>query len=423
MVNTLVSPAALAALAATASFAQSSVQIVGTFDPSVQNQKVTYANGNSVSNSFIGNNGQGTSQITFKGVEDLGGGLKASFLLENDFNARYDARGNEGTTSAGVNGTNFGTGGGEQYLALEGNFGKIAAGAANTPSLTAQASRSPFSTKIGSGFNGVLGTGHVRSNNSLVYTSPAFAGLTVGVAYGFNHNAQQAATAAQQAATNTGASTTASTNTENQASIMDLGANYANGPFAAGVSYWETGAFKGATANTAAYNIDVPKVKQTNLYASYDLGVAKLIAGYHTEKQAAYNTAAVAAYAVKATDGTIANKPISAIASGADAKGWNVAGVVPVNANLSFQFNYAKLEDGLTARAANPLDKTIAAVGMKYVLSKNTSIYAKYVEEKNENVAAAITAGAFGTGAGVTTTAANAAAKITTTLVGLQTNF
>jgi len=149
---------ALAALSAAASFAQSSVTISGTFDPSVQNQKVTYAGGASVSNNLIGNNGQGTSQITFKGVEDLGGGLKASFLLENDFNARYDARGNEGTTSAGVNGTNFGTSGGEQYLALEGGFGKIQAGAANTPSLTAQASRQPFSTKIGSGFNGVLGT-------------------------------------------------------------------------------------------------------------------------------------------------------------------------------------------------------------------------------------------------------------------------
>jgi hypothetical protein len=95
----------------------------------------------------------------------LGGGLKASFLLENDFNARFDANGPEGVSAAGARGLNFGAFGGEQYLALQGGFGKIAAGAANTPSLTAQASRNPFGTKIGSGFNGVLGTGHVRSNN------------------------------------------------------------------------------------------------------------------------------------------------------------------------------------------------------------------------------------------------------------------
>lgn len=398
--------------------------IFGTFDPSVQNQKVTYADGKSVSNSFIGNNGQGTSQITFKGVEDLGGGLKASFLLENDFNARFDARGNEGSTSAGVNGTNFGTSGGEQYLGLEGNFGSVKLGAANTPTLTAQASRQPFSTKIGGGFNGVLGTGHVRSNNSLVFASPAFAGFTVGAAYGFKHNAQQAATAAQVASTNTGATTTANTNTENQASVLDLGVNYANGPFAAGASYWETGSFTGAVAAGALTGVNVPKVQQTNLYATYDMGVAKLFAGYHSEKQNAFNTNALNPYLMSATTGVIAqSKPVSAVASGANATGWNLAANVPVNANLSLQVNYGELRDKLTARTATPLNKQIAAIGLKYTLSTRTSIYAKYVEETNDNVAAAVAAGAFGTGAGVTTTAANAAAKITTALVGVQHNF
>jgi predicted porin len=411
-------------LAATGAFAQSSVTISGTFDPSVQNQKVTYGSGASVSNSFIGNNGQGTSNITFKGVEDLGGGLKASFLLENDFNARYDAKGNEGATSAGVNGINFGAGGGEQYLGLEGSFGALKVGAANTPSLTAQASRQPFSTKIGGGFNGVTGTGHVRSNNSLVYASPEFAGFKAGAAYGFKHNAQQAATAAQQAATNTGASTTASTNTENQAGIFDLGLNYANGPLKIGASYWETGAWTGAVATSVAtYGVAVPKVKQTNFYAQYDLGVANLYAGYHTEKQAAYNTNAATVYSLSSSAGTIGSKTTNALASGADASGWNVGANVPVNANLSLQANYGELKDGLAARAANPLNKKIAAVGMKYVLSKNTSIYAKYVDETNDNIAAAITAGALGSGTGATATAANTAKKITTTLVGIQTNF
>ena len=74
---------ALAALAATSAFAQSSVQIVGQFDPSIANSAVTYGNGNKVTNTAVRNNSQGTSQITFKGVEDLGGGLKANFTLEN----------------------------------------------------------------------------------------------------------------------------------------------------------------------------------------------------------------------------------------------------------------------------------------------------------------------------------------------------
>jgi predicted porin len=389
-------------LAATGAFAQSSVTISGTFDPSVQNQKVTYGSGASVTNNFIGNNGQGTSNITFKGVEDLGGGLKASFLLENDFNARYDAQGNEGVSAAGVRGVNFGASGGEQYLALEGGFGKIAAGAANTPSLTAQASRQPFGTKIGSGFNGVLGTGHVRSNNSLVYSTPVFSGFSAAVAYGFKHNAQAVpgTGAVAQANTNTGAPATNSTADNNQTAVSDIGVNYANGPFAAGASLWTTDAWTSSATQTIA-NFKTPKVQQTNLYASYDLGVAKVSGGYHTEKQDAY------------LSGTTPRP------AGANAEGWNLAAAVPLSANLSLLANYAELKDKLSTRAAAPLNKTIAAVGVKYTLSKNTSIYARYVDEKNENVAAAIAANLVSS----TATAGNTAASVKTTLIGMQTNF
>ena len=356
---------ALAALAATGAFAQSSVQVVGTFDPSIANSKTTYGDNKSVSNSFVRNNSQGTSQITFKGTEDLGGGLKASFLLENDFDTRFDARGNMGS-ALGVNGVNLGSAGGEQFLALEGGFGKLQVGAANTPSLTTQASRQPFSTKIGGGFNGVTGTGHVRSNNSFVYTSPAMAGFTVAAAYGFKqdvNNSADPATAALLAQTNTGSANTVGSTLAEQASITDIGAFYANGPLSAGVSVWNTAA-------TAA----VVKTEQTNLFASYDLGVAKLTVGYHTEKQVAL----------------------------IDATGYNVAAVVPFSANLSLLANYGQLDSKLTSNK----DKKITAIGLKYTLSKNTSVYARYVDEKNDNV-----------------TAATSAKQVTTALVGMQTNF
>jgi len=47
---------ALAALAATSAFAQSSVQVVGTFDPSFANVQTTYGNNTSVTNQLIRNN-------------------------------------------------------------------------------------------------------------------------------------------------------------------------------------------------------------------------------------------------------------------------------------------------------------------------------------------------------------------------------
>jgi predicted porin len=309
------------------------VTISGTFDPSVANAKTTYGNGNSVTQNTIRNNSQGTSQVTFKGVEDLGGGLKASFLLENDFDTAKDATGN------------FSSKGGEQYLAIEGGFGKIAAGAPNTPTLTAQSAANPFGTKIGSGF-GVLNTSHVRNNNTVMYTAPAFSGFSVAAAYSFKTKADANPSTAIAAV----------------ADITDIGLKYDNGPLAAGVSAYKVAGLSGAADN-----------KETNLYATYDMGVAKLGAGYYTEK----------------TGTTV------------DTKGYNVSANVPLNASLNLLANFGKKDDKAVANA----DATIGAIGLKYTLSKRTSVYARYVNQKNDNVAS------------------NAVAKVQTTLVGVQHNF
>jgi len=257
---------ALAVLAASgASFAQSSVTISGTFDPSMANQATTYGNGAKVTQNTLLNNAQGTSQVTFKGVEDLGGGLKASFLLENDFDASKDATGNIGSK------------GGEQYTALEGGFGKVALGAANTVSLYTQSNGNPFGTKIGSGF-GAMNTGHVRNNNSIVYTSPVFAGFTVSGTYAN----QTKTTAAVAAAATTGAYTQG---TVNAPASTDIGLLYANGPLSAGISAWTTAANDSTADATSLLAGAATKNRQTNAYVSYDFGVAKIGAGYYTEKQ------------------------------------------------------------------------------------------------------------------------------------------
>jgi predicted porin len=321
--------------AASASFAQSSVTIFGTFDPSIANQKTTYGNGNSVTQNLVRNNSQGTSQVTFKGVEDLGGGLKASFLLENDFDAGKDATGN------------FSSKGGEQYLALEGGFGKIAAGSPNTPTLTAQSAANPFGTKIGSGF-GVLNTLHVRNNNTVMYSTPMFSGFSAAAAYSFK----------------TKADTNPTTPIAAVADITDIGLNYANGPLAAGVSFYKVAGMGGA-AN-----------KETNIYGTYDMGVAKLGAGFYTEK----------------------NGAVGAV----DTQGYNLSAAVPLNASLSLLANFGKKNDKV---AASNLDSTIAAFGLKYKLSTRTSVYARYVDQKNDNVAL------------------TAAKKVQTALVGVQHNF
>lgn len=72
--------AALAAVAAPAAFAQSSVTLWGRINTSVESQKVE----NQDRKAVVQNN---SSRLGFKGTEDLGGGLKASFLLEHGLNS------------------------------------------------------------------------------------------------------------------------------------------------------------------------------------------------------------------------------------------------------------------------------------------------------------------------------------------------
>ncbi len=248
---------ALAAVAATgAALAQSSVTIKGTFDPSFVVQKNTYGDGTSVTQQGLQNNRQGTSQITFLGTEDLGGGLKAMFLYEADFDS----------SKAVASGNALGDKGGELYVGLSGGFGTIKLGAPNTPSLTAQTASNPFGTKIGGGF-GAMNTGHVRQDNTVRYDTPNMSGFSAAIAYN------------TKTKLDTNASITAAVGAN-----TDIGLFYSAGPVAAGISFWNTSATATAVKN-----------KETNAYLTYDMGVAKVGLGYFTEKtvgtidSAAYN--------------------------------------------------------------------------------------------------------------------------------------
>ena len=74
----LLAVAVLAALPLAAS-AQSSVTIYGILDASVAREDSDVTNGN---RTVLASGNQSTSRIGFRGVEDLGNGLKALFNLE-----------------------------------------------------------------------------------------------------------------------------------------------------------------------------------------------------------------------------------------------------------------------------------------------------------------------------------------------------
>ncbi|MGV0961691.1 MAG: porin, partial [Limnohabitans sp.] len=186
--NNCINVTALAALAATGAFAQSSVQIDGILDAGYQS--INYK-GNKVNG--IGNNGSATSQINFRGTEDLGGGLKANFRVETDWNT-VSNKGNTGSASSPVTlgnetvaaASTFGNA--EIRVGLAGAFGSIDAGAVNYNTLGTYLTGQPFGTAIGSGFrtfyvNDAQSTSQVRSDNSVKYTSPSFSGFNASLYY------------------------------------------------------------------------------------------------------------------------------------------------------------------------------------------------------------------------------------------------
>ena len=178
---------ALAVLAASgAAMAQSSVTLFGIVDTAVGYVDNANAAGDSVYG--LTTSGNATSRLGFRGVEDLGGGLKAGFWLEGEI------FGDDGN-AAGFNFTRRST------VSLMGGFGEVRMGRDLTPNYSKTISYDLFGqTGIGQfmgwtdwATNSDVGTtvstadaSNVRSSNMISYYTPNFGGLTAGLGYGFD---------------------------------------------------------------------------------------------------------------------------------------------------------------------------------------------------------------------------------------------
>ena len=174
---------AVAALASTAAFAQTNVTIYGIADASVS--ATTNLGATTGQTGFKVNTGTlSTSRIGFKGVEDLGNGLKALFTLE--YGLAIDDNTGIGT------GTNIAR---QQFVGLTGGFGTVIAGRLQTTGLdfTVAGSALGVSAPLGA-TNVATGTGLIngqqlitglygRQNNAVAYVSPSFGGVVVA----YNH--------------------------------------------------------------------------------------------------------------------------------------------------------------------------------------------------------------------------------------------
>jgi predicted porin len=171
---------AIAGLASTAAFAQTNVTIYGVADATFDSVKATGSTGNSDRLDYNNRNRvvSNSSYIGFKGVEDLGNGLKAVFQFENGLNV-------DGVAGSWNNR--------DSYVGLSGGFGTVVAGNLTGPTraLGAKFDVNTGATGIGANtallakLGGGAGAGPFdqRITNAIAYVSPTMGGFSGVLGY------------------------------------------------------------------------------------------------------------------------------------------------------------------------------------------------------------------------------------------------
>lgn len=236
MTYRMVATAAL--LVGTNAFAQSSVTLYGIADGFVGSIK----NG-SVRTTVVNSGGLNTSRWALRGVEDLGGGLKANFILESAF-----------TIDNGVSTNGGGIFSRQAYVGLSGGFGEVRLGrqySAYDEIRGGTNNTSDSSVFASTGGAWAAGGDYTnRISNQAYYTSPNFGGLTAAVGYGFGED---------------------KTATLSASSTLSLNVKYAAGPFLIAFAHQKEDPV-GTTPVATKYNM---------LAGSADFKVVKFVAGYN----------------------------------------------------------------------------------------------------------------------------------------------
>lgn len=152
---------AIAATVAAPAFAQSSVTIYGRLNLAVESQKV-----GTVTNKGVYDN---ASRIGFKGVEDLGGGLKAGFQLESGLNA-----------STGQASSTFW--GRQSEVNLSGNFGMVRLGNFTSEAYFATADYISMHNHDTGDSEDKLYAYPVGNSKKIAYRTPSMGGMTAELA-------------------------------------------------------------------------------------------------------------------------------------------------------------------------------------------------------------------------------------------------
>ncbi len=353
---------ALAALAATSAFAQSSVSITGLIDAGY---KSVTAQDATASSKNIGGNNAATSQIVFQVTEDLGGGLKALFKGQQNFNA---VSGQTLNGSVPYRADNFFND--EIFVGLEGGFGKVRLGTPASAQLETNGKIQPFGTAMGGGYSssainrfgattttlgvnqflgGASAAGRViRHEKSARYDTPVMNGFAASYATAFQNDNK-----------------TTAGDTGNNNGYTDMGLTYSQGPL--NLAYAATtvkagsvaaaGAASGVTAAASALTANA-EVKYTMLGGNYTMGAITVYYGATTGKSTGLTT-------------------------NIDVSSSNIAAKYALTPMVDLMINSVKVDDKVSAAK----DQKLTGLGADYKFSKNTSAYLRYEDYNTDKSA------------------------------------
>ena len=376
---------ALAALAvAGVASAQSSVTLFGVVDASVSGYSnksdyfptlaapvsPTFTDSVKVSRTTLANSGYNSSRLGFRGTEDLGGGLAASFWLEAPIS---NDDGQQGVATFARRST----------VSLSGGFGEIRLGRDYTPTFWNDTVFDPFGTNgVGTnlistantgfgawlggattsvpGFTNVTGSNYVRASNTVGYFLPPNLGGFYGqVMYGFHER-----DSFDPGTVTPGTAAVAGNNTRTGRYVGGR-FGYANGPLDVAASYGNS------TIGDNFYAGTTTSVKTFNVGASYDFGVVKLFG----ELSQAKNEIDVD---TPLFSGTFNND--------IDLKGYLIGVTVPVGAGLiRASYSGVKYDLNVPFSALEDPKANKFAIGYVHNLSKRTALYATVARIRNKD--------------------------------------
>ncbi len=325
---------ALAALAAVgAATAQSSVTLYGIVDTYLANT-TSENKGNakiaSVSTTSLDSSAVNGSRWGLRGSEDLGGGLKANFQLENGFSSD--------TGAAGQGGLLFGR---HAWVGFSGNFGNVKLGRTATPFDDVNGNATPvFYSKLSPSVNIFRSAKYVvRASNTAKYETPVFNGFTGAVSYSLDERTGwPGAPAARSADAAIGIS------------VKSFNVAYAAGPFSASLAAQSETDYP--TAGVAA-KFDI---NYTRLNVAYDFGTFIVKGNYGRAGNIVSSTTGLGISDANATEYEF----------GVDYK---------ASSALTLSGGVARSNDNQTAGDAS---RTGVGVGASYTLSKRTFLYGGY---------------------------------------------